>query len=67
MDDGQKTSRGHPDFHSYVKILRVFIFQPSQTDGITDRETNTLAVHGLEELFSVVLERFLVPIHALHV
>ena len=40
MDDGQKTPRGHPDFHSYVKILRVFIFQPLQTDGITDRETN---------------------------
>jgi hypothetical protein len=28
---------------------------------------NTPAAHGLEELFSVVLERFLVPIHALHV
>jgi hypothetical protein len=27
----------------------------------------TPAVHGLEELFSVVLERFLVPIHALRV
>ncbi len=28
----------------------------SLTDGITDRETNTLAAHGLEELFfSVVL------------
>ncbi len=51
MDDGQKTPRGHPDFHSYVKILRVFIFQPLQTDGITDRETNTLAKHGLEEPF----------------
>ena len=24
----------------------------SQTDGITDREMNTLAVHGLEKLFS---------------
>jgi hypothetical protein len=20
MDDGQKTSRGHPDFHSYMKL-----------------------------------------------
>jgi hypothetical protein len=27
MDDGQKTPHGHPDFHSYVKIQRVFIFQ----------------------------------------
>jgi hypothetical protein len=29
MDDGQKTPRGHPDFHSYMKIQRVFIFQTS--------------------------------------
>ncbi len=34
MDDGQKTPRGHPDFNSYVKILRVFI-----TDRHTDRQT----------------------------
>ncbi len=27
MDDGQKNPRGHPDFHSYVKIQCVFIFQ----------------------------------------
>jgi hypothetical protein len=27
MDDGQKNPRGHPDFNSYVKILRVFIFR----------------------------------------
>ncbi len=26
MDDGQKTPRGHPDFHSYMKIQCVFIF-----------------------------------------
>jgi hypothetical protein len=38
-----------------------------QTDRMTDRETNTPAAHGLEELFSAVLERFLQPIHALHV
>ncbi len=37
MDDGQKTPRGNPDFNSYVKILRVFIFQ---TDGQTDRRQN---------------------------
>ncbi len=35
MDDGQKTPRGHPDFNSYVKILRVFI-----TDRWTDRQTD---------------------------
>jgi hypothetical protein len=35
MDDGQKTPRGHPDFNSYVKILRVFIFQ---MDRITERQ-----------------------------
>ncbi len=29
MDDGQKPPRGHPDFHSYVKIQRFFIFQTS--------------------------------------
>jgi hypothetical protein len=27
MDDGQKSPRGHPDFHSYMKIQHVFIFQ----------------------------------------
>ncbi len=38
MDDGQKTPRGHPDFNSYVKILRVFIWNRwmnRQTDGDT--------------------------------
>ncbi len=39
----------------------------SQMDRITDRGTNTLAVQGLEELLFAVLERFLQPIHALHV
>ncbi len=29
MDNGQKTPGGHPDFHSYVKIQRVFISQTS--------------------------------------
>jgi hypothetical protein len=67
MDDRQKTPRGHPDFHSYLKILYVFIFQPLQTDGITDRETKTLATRGLEEFFSAVLEKFLLPLNTLHV
>jgi hypothetical protein len=46
MDDGQKTPRGHPDFHSYVKIQRDFIFQTefhptlaySTLLAITDRQ-----------------------------
>ncbi len=36
MEDGQKTPRGHPDFNSYVQILRVFIDNGQmnrQTDG----------------------------------
>jgi hypothetical protein len=51
-------------------------------DGQTDRQTEKLiwcgpgnlsvppgtpTTHGLEELFSAVLERFLQPLHALHV
>jgi hypothetical protein len=66
MDDGQKTPRGQPDFHSYVKIQRVFIFQTevscfsvtpfystllALTHRQNHRETNTLAARGLEELF----------------
>ncbi len=35
MDDGQKTPRGHPDFNSYVKILRDFI-----DNGRTNRQTS---------------------------
>ncbi len=37
MDDGQKTPRGHADFNSYVKILRVLVLI---TDGWTDRQTD---------------------------
>jgi hypothetical protein len=67
MDDGQKTLHGYPDFNSYVKILCVLVFR---MDGWTDRQTDgqtekTPDVHGLEELLSAVLERFLKPIHAL--
>ncbi len=78
MDNGQKTPRGHSDFNSYVKILRVFIFRTDRQIflihtlllhipllALTHRrnygETNTPAARGLEELFSVVLERFIVP------
>ncbi len=41
MDDGLKTPRGHPDYNTYVKILRVFIFR-------TDKQIfliNTLLLH----------------------
>ncbi len=46
MDDGQKTPRGHPDFHSYVEIQCDFIFQTefpptlfySTLVAITDRQ-----------------------------
>ncbi len=68
MDDGQKTPRGHPDFQSYVKFQHVLysrhlsgkhsftlLSQPLRTDRITDGETYTLASHGLEEIFTVVL------------
>jgi hypothetical protein len=40
MDDGQTTPRGHPDFNSYVKILRVLVFQTDgRMDGQTDGQT----------------------------
>ncbi len=64
MDNGQKTPRGHPDFHSYLKF-KVFSYsrhlsgkhsftllsQPLRTDIITDGGTYTLATRGLEEPF----------------
>jgi hypothetical protein len=37
MEDGQKTPPGHPDFNSYVKILRVFIWN-GQMDERMDGE-----------------------------
>jgi hypothetical protein len=37
MEDGQRTPRGHPNFNSYVKNLRVLVFQ---ADGRTDRRTD---------------------------
>ncbi len=64
MGDGQKTPRGHPDFHSYVKIQRVsysthlsgkhsftLLSQPLLKDRKTDGESNTFAARGLEGLF----------------
>jgi hypothetical protein len=77
------TPHGHTDLNSYVKNLRVLVFQTDgQMDRQTDGQTETLiqcglgnllvpsgklAVHRLEELFSAVLEKFLKPIHALGV
>jgi hypothetical protein len=46
-DNAQKTSRGHPDFNSYVQNLCVFIFQTDgqmdeRMNGQTDRQTEKL-------------------------
>ncbi len=42
-DNAQKTPLGHLEFNSYVKILRVFIFQTDrQTDGWTDGEIDQI-------------------------
>jgi hypothetical protein len=46
MEDGQKTQRGHPDFNSHVKILRISIFR---TNTRTDR-TEKLIWCGLGTL-----------------
>jgi hypothetical protein len=41
MDCGQKTPRGHLDFNSYVKNLRVLVFRmDGWTDGQTGRGIN---------------------------
>jgi hypothetical protein len=42
------TIRSHK--HSFTPYPSLSPYR--QTDGMTDRETNTLAAHGLEELFS---------------
>jgi hypothetical protein len=36
-EDGQMTPPGYPNFDSYIKNLRVLVFQ---TDGQTDRQTD---------------------------
>jgi hypothetical protein len=49
---------------SYIsQLLRRFYFNLSCTERVTLFDTP--AAHGLEELFSDVLERFLEPIHAI--
>jgi hypothetical protein len=71
-DNGQKTSRGHPNFNSYIQNLHVLVFQVDRwTDRQTDRQTEKLvrcglgtlsvppgtpAAHGLEELVSTASE-----------
>jgi hypothetical protein len=65
MDGGQKTPRGHPDFHSYMKIQHVFIFQTSfwltlfysTLLALTDRQN-----HGQRNKLSlIVLGNLTVP------
>jgi hypothetical protein len=42
MDDGQKTTRGHPNFNSYVKNLRFWYSgrMDGLMDGCTDGDIN---------------------------
>jgi hypothetical protein len=47
-EDGQKTTRGHPNTNSYVKNLRVWYSR--QTDRQTDRRTEKLIRCGLGNL-----------------
>jgi hypothetical protein len=50
------------DSNSYVKNLRVLVFQmDGRNDGQSDGERPTPAALGMEELFPAVLERFLQP------
>jgi hypothetical protein len=44
MEDGQMTPPRYPNFDSYLKNLCVLVFQ---TDGQTDRQTETLIRGGL--------------------
>jgi hypothetical protein len=60
MDGGQRTPRGHPDFNSYVKILRVLVFRTDgRTDGQTERQTEKLIRCGLPSLRSSRLMKYL--------
>ncbi len=52
------TPRGYPNFNSYVKNLRVLVFRTDgRMDRGLDRQRNTPAARGLEELFCAGLER----------
>ncbi len=53
MDNGQKTPHGHPDFNSYVKILRDFIFgTDKQTDYMRGTALN-ISSSPYSNLFSI--------------
>jgi hypothetical protein len=55
----------HVDTLILIPTFKIYLFSYSRW---TDRQTDkTSAARGLEELFSAVLERFLKPIHDLHV
>ena len=68
MDDGQKIPRGHPDFHSYVKLyvfhipdiflvntLLLYSLSPyGQTESLTEKQIHSLSV-GRRIFFPVVL------------
>jgi hypothetical protein len=68
MDDGQNTPRGHPDFHSYVKLYvfhiadiflvnTLLLYSPSpysQTERQTESQIHLLRM-GWRNFFSVVL------------
>ncbi len=68
MDNGQKTPRGHPDFHSYVKLnmihipdiflvntLLLYSLSPyGQTESQMEKQIHLLRM-GWRNLFPVVL------------
>ncbi len=45
-EDGQMTLPGYPNFNSYIKNLRFFVFH---MDGQTDRWTETLIRGGFPD------------------
>jgi hypothetical protein len=65
-----KDRKLHVDTLILIPMLKIYVFcyiHYRWTDRQTDRQRNTPAARGLEELFFAVLERFLKPIHALRV
>ncbi len=60
---------GGEPFSPHRNVSRCLPYLHNNNDGqhIINNDGQTPAARGLEELFSVVLERFLVPIHPLHV
>ncbi len=70
MDDGQKTPRGHPNFNSYLKNLRVLVFwMDGRMDGWTDRQTDFnfyvhLPSHSTQESYPAVYVELISPVWA---